>query len=260
MRKSSEDKTERKNPFEGVTAEKYARILAAFLKLPSPTIDELATAAEVGKAMVKRALKEGWPKLGLPPLSDAAKNMIDPVHVHAIMNGMHEEKKQIIQNLFGSLPGALANVNTPTPLTAKEEAAQRAAETGVAARIAMSGAVNAARSIEALSALFLKKIQDGEIEIPDQIRPEHLFLLARAADTAAGAIHKAVQTERLRNGQPDAIVGQHIVALIADATPEELKIIAITGQLPPRLMGGPAPVKNHALPPVIDIVATEVKK
>lgn len=246
-------KPRKKNPFEGVTPEKYSRMLKAFMELEQPTPSKIAEHAQVGHTMVKRALKEGWPKLGLPPLSEAAAMMKDPNEVHAQMSGMAEAKKAIVKNLFGPLPGAPAAA--PVPQAAIDEAKVRQAELGMASRVSMSLAVKSARAVEALAEQLLLRLEAGEIDLPDEIRPEHIFLLAKAADTAAAAVNKSVKTERLFNGQPEEVAGSHVVALIAGATPEELKLIAETGQLPLRLLGLPEPLKG----PVIDVTAYPIE-
>jgi hypothetical protein len=111
----------------------------------------------------------------------------------------------------------------------------------MAARVSMSSATYAARAVEAFARIFLEKIRAGEVEVPEKIRPEHVFLLTKMADASANTVHKALQTERLRLGQPETIAGTQIAQIIVNATPAELEHIARTGSLPPRIMGMPTP-------------------
>lgn len=235
-----DSKREARHPFEGVTPPKYAAMLKAFIELPSPTIRSISEQSGVGKKMVTKALTEGWPKLGLPPLGEASLGLTDPVEVHKRMTGMYDAKKEIVDNLFGEVSAKIMDAETLPPEVV-DEANTRAAESGMAARVSMSSAVYAARSVEAVARIFLEKIRNGEVEMPEKIRPEHVFLLAKMVDTSTNAVHKALQTERLRLGQPETIAGTQIAQIIVGATPAELEHIARTGSLPPRMMGMPTP-------------------
>lgn len=226
--------------YEGVTPPKYAAMLKAFIELPEPTIRSIAERAGVGKRMASRALMEGWPKLGLPPLGEAGQALTDVNEVHKRMSGMYDAKKEIVDNLFGQLPTAITDAEVLSPEVV-DEANQRAAESGMATRVAASSAAYAARSVEAMARIFLDKIRKGEVEIPEKIRPEHVFLLTKMADGAANAVHKTLQTERLRLGQPETIAGTQIAQIIVNATPKELEHMAKTGSLPSTLMGVPPP-------------------
>jgi hypothetical protein len=131
-------------------------------------------------------------------------------------------------------------------------------ESAFAARISMSLAAKTARTAEFLAREYLKMIEDGQVELPEKIRPEHLFLLAKIADTASNAVHKALQTERLRAGQPETIAGAHISALLVGATAEELKQVVTTGLLPARMMGL---VDQPALSPIdVEPILTNSQK
>jgi hypothetical protein len=242
-----ETNPETRHAYEGVTPPKYAAMLKAFIELPDPTIRSIAERSGAGKKMVNRALTEGWPKLGLPPLGEAGLALTNPVEVHKRMTGMYDAKREIVENLFGDLPSQIQEAELLPPEVV-DEANARAAESGMAARVSMSTATYTARAVEAIARIFLEKIRNGDIEVPDKIRPEHVFLLTKMADASANTVHKALQTERLRLGQPETIAGTQIAQIIVNATPAELEHIARTGSLPPRIMGVPPPQSPRDLP------------
>lgn len=222
--------------YETITAEKYATMLKVFIESPNLTVQEICVTAEVSRYMVKKALTEGWPKLGLPPLSEAQGSLVDPVEVHKKMSGMTMAKQEVMDKIFGPLPHELT-ASGEIPAEVKAEATTREAEGGMAARIALGAATQAVRAAEVMGQMMLEKIAKGEVEMPDEIRPEHVYMLAKSVDVANSAVHRAIQVERARLGQPSDMAGQHIAAVMVGATVEELKYIAATGQLPPRIMG-----------------------
>ncbi len=237
-----------RNPNNALTAEKYASMLKHFLMDPSPSISSICENCDVGRIMAKRALTTGWPELNLPPLPDAAKQLIDPVEVHRVMAQLEDKRKEIIENLFGTKEER--DPNKPVDNVVIEEATKRAAESAMASRVAMSTAVKSAKAVEKMADLFLDLIEAGEVEMPDKIRPEHIFLLTKAADTAAGSIQKALQAEKQSSGEPKEIAGAHITNLLIGATPEELRHVATTGMIPGRLLGllSPVPVDVEVTP------------
>jgi hypothetical protein len=220
------------NPAYTLTAEKYALMLNHYITTENPTVKSLMEASGVGRIVAKRALTLGWPELNLPPLIDAAKNLIDPVEVHKQMASMHDKRKEIEENLFGPV-----TKTDEAPIEAVSEANRRLAESGMAARIALSTAVKSARVVEKFVDKVAELINQGEIELPEKISLQHLFMITKAADTAAGAIHKATQTERLSLGEPDNVAGAHVAAILIGATAEELKQVALGHGIPPRLLG-----------------------
>jgi len=236
-----------------ITGEIYARLVKAYLKQEVPTKESLVEATGVATTVAKRAMRIGWPELGLPPLSMATQQLANIEEVNRLMSKMVVDKQEIVKTLFDGISKSVPAPGPDDVNAVAEEASRRAAESAMAARRQMASAGKAAQAVEALADAFLAKIEKGEWEIPEKIRPEHVFLLSKAADTIAGAVHKATQTERLRAGQPEQIVGAHITSLIVGATPEELRFIAEHGTLPPRLMGVSGQITSL---PVIDVDAT----
>ena len=260
-RSSGSKKGVKPSNFESITAEKYARILHAFLKLPNPTYAEIAQVAGVSAAMVKRAIHEGWPKLGLPPIPEAKENLVDPNEVVALMSGMADAKKKLAENFFGKLPGKAGEVDSAA---VKAEATQMVAETTMATRLALSTATKGLRTAEFFAAQMLEKIQNGDFELPEKVRPEHIFLLAKAIDTANASVHKAIQAEKAVAPEKENVAGAQIAALLIGATPEEIRQIVSTGQIPPRLMGfnvpPPAPKQLAEKKDVIDVEVASPSK
>lgn len=206
-------------------------MLKHYITTENPTIKSLMESASVGRIVAKRALMLGWPELNLPALPNAAKALIDPSEVHKQMAGMHDKRKEIAENLFG-------NAETK-PLEAEVvgEANRITAESSMAARVAASVAVKSARAVEKFIDRFTELIDNNDIELPEKVRIEHIIALAKAADTAAGAIHKATQTEKLTLGEPDSVAGAHVAAILIGATKEEMRLVIETGNIPPRLLG-----------------------
>lgn len=232
-----------RNPKYALTAEKYAAMLKAYIQFPAAAISKLTEMANVGRPMIKRALEQGWPELGLPPLTVAASQLIDPVEVHKLMAQMQEQSAQIVENIFGKEPEK--SISTPEVV---QEVNKVKAEGEMAARVATSIAVKSARAIEKLADHFGQLIEDGAFELPTALRPEHVFMLARATDVAVGAIQKSLAAEKAALGKPDTVIGTQITTLLIGATPEELRQVALTGNLPPRLLG----IDTVALPSVSD--------
>ncbi len=228
------------NPAYTLTAEKYATMLKHYVTTQNPTVKSLMDASGVGRIVAKRALMLGWPELNLPPLINAAKELVDPIEVHKQMASMQDKRKEIEENLFGALQ---KDSNEPIPADVITEVNRRAAESGMAARIAQSVAVKSARAVEKFIDKVADLIEQGEIELPEKVRMEHLLLLAKAADTAAGSIYKATQVEKLTLGEPDNIQGAHVAAILIGATKEEIEQVAMGGPLPKRLLGINTPDK-----------------
>lgn len=218
----------------GMTPEKYAKMVKAFMEMAEPTASEIAKAAGVSRKTVYKALKEGWPKLGLPPLGDAATSLAKPENVHEMMAGLEKQKQEIYENLFGQTP-ATTETKAMTK-AAKKEATSRAAEHGMAARVALSSAVKTSKAAEKLADHILEKIEDGEIEFPEQIRLEHLIVLAKITDTANAGVMKALQVEKLKNGEPTDVANQQVLIMLQSASPEQLQHIVKTGHIPPDMM------------------------
>lgn len=223
-----------------MTAEVYAKMVKTFMDNKDATPAMIATAAGVDRKQVLIALKTGWPELGLPPLGEAVASLAEPAQVHEMMAGLIEQQKKIFENLFGKTPDPPA---LPAKLTvkqisaqAKKEATVRAAEHGMAARVALSTAGKTAQAVEELADWALHKIANGEVELPEQLRLEHIMMLAKATDISTNAVFKAMQTEKLRNGEPIDIAHQNVLVLLQSASPEQLKHIAQTGNIPQDMM------------------------
>jgi hypothetical protein len=218
-----------------LSPETYAKLLRCYLDTPACTIKHLQMRCNVGKVIAKKAMTTGWPKLNLPALPMAGEELLDPTTVHKLMSEMIDARQAITANLFGPID----NEKNTSPTEVVQEANRRAAEAGMATRIAQSTAAKAARVVSELADKYLEMIANGDIELPEKIRPEHILMLTKAADAAASAINKAAQADKLQNGEPEDVAGSKVTNLLIGANPEELRQIMITGNLPKRLLGLP---------------------
>lgn len=216
------------NPKYALTAEKYSAMLKSYLAQPVPTQTQIIIDSGCGRPMVKRALETGWPELNLPCLFEAPVALLDPEEVKKQIASqvLLKKEQEVIETATAEL------VKTP-PVKGKAVKVEQEA----AAKMSMTVAMKSARAIEKLADHFAEMIEAGMIELPTAIRPEHLFMLAKASDTAVGALHKALASEKLIAEKPDIIAGTQITTLLIGATAEELRHVALTGQLPPRLLG-----------------------
>lgn len=224
-----------KNPEYALTPEKYAAMLRYYLDTPACTITALVKGCNVGRIMAKRAMTLGWPELNLPPLPAAKQQLVDPVLVHEEMAALKDARKEIQDNLFGPVnyEGKMA------PQAVVQEAASRAAEKGMGARVGASVAVKMGRIVETMAAKFLDMIENDEIEMPEKIRLEHILALAKASQAVSKAIYDSAQTENLINGEPDDTAGIRITNLLVGASRGELQELLETGNIPRRLLGMP---------------------
>jgi len=243
------------NPNYALTPEKYSAMLKAYLEMPKVHKGQLMEAAGVGRPMINRALTTGWPELNLPSLPDADKALVDPQAVVKLMASMNEAHEEIATNMFG-------NDEQPKPVEIVQETNRIKAEGAMAARVATSVAVKSAKAIEMLADKFAEMIENDQIDIPDRLRPEHLLMLAKAADISAGAVHKALTAEKIVAKAPEEAAGSHITAMLVGATAEELRSVVLTGHLPPRLLGlDKKPVIDVASEPSkTDVVTTQEQK
>jgi hypothetical protein len=201
-----------------------------------PSFAHVRRATGLGHRLIERAIKEGWPDLGLPPLPEASVQFLDPERVHAEMAKLSGMRERVLDNLLrpieGEEPGYNLNIRE-----AREEAVRRAGEQSMAAREALSMATRTAKVVNTLAKRVQELMEGGKLELPDVATPQLIALLARTADIAASTVHKAIQIERLKSGEPEAIVGVQIGTALSTATPEELQEVIKTGLLPGRLMG-----------------------
>lgn len=233
------------NPKYALTPEKYSAMLKVYVENPHATVKAIYEAAGVGRPMATRALNLGWPELNLPALVEAPAAFTDPEVVKAHMTTMQEKEKAIVASVFAT------EIDPVTAVLDEENEIKK--EKQGAARLASSITVKAAKNLEKLIDHYQELIEAGAIDLPDTLRPEHLFALIKASDIAAKAIHTALSTEKLVTGKEATVAGAQITNLLIGATPEELRQVALTGHLPPRLLGIDV-IEKSSLPDPIDVL------
>jgi len=237
-----------------MSADVYAKMVRAFMDNRNATPAMIAEIAGVNRKQVHIALKSGWPSLGLPPLGDAVAAMANPEQVHEMMAALIDQQKQVFASMFGKVPDAPADpAQTPAKTIkqisnqARKEATVRAAEHGMAARMSLANAGKTAAAVGEVADWALAQIASGNFEFPETLRIEHLIMLAKATDITNSALFKALQTEKLTNGEPTDVGNHQILVLMQSASPEQLKHIAATGNLPHDLMSGGGPAGKNVI-------------
>jgi hypothetical protein len=177
-------------------------------------------AGGVGYKTAKRAISEGWPDLSLPPFAELQAG-----------TSVHKEM-------------ALTRESWEEAAITKGEAARQAAEEAMAARITMDAAIRSMRMSQGYAARILEKIEEGDALIPEKITPRIVLALVNAMNTAAGTVEKAMKIERMRQGEPEKILGIQIGMLIERCSLEELEATAATGDVPARVLGQREVVKT----------------
>lgn len=195
-----------------ITRSKWDKMLAAYRE--RPTIKNVALAGDVGTKTAKRAIREGWPDLSLPPFIELATS---GTNVHKEMAVYRESWEEAAMT--------------------KGEATRRAAEEGMAARITMDAAVRSMRMTQGYAERVLEKIDNGDLLIPEKITPRLVGSLVRSMESAANIVEKAMRIERMRAGEPEAVLGIQIGMMLERCNEEELEYVMRTGAIPARIIG-----------------------
>ncbi len=201
-----------------ITRSKWDAMLAAYRE--RPTIKNVMATGKVGAKTAKRAINEGWPDLSLPPFIEL---MSGGTSVHKEMARMRESWEE-------------------AALT-QGEAARQAAEEAMAARVTMDSALRAVRMSQGYAAAILEKIEQGETLIPEKVTPKLVQSLIRSMESAANIVEKAMKIERLRAGEPEAVLGIQIGILLERCTDAELEVVEKTGEIPRRILGHKEAIK-----------------
>lgn len=128
---------------------------------------------------------------------------------------------------------------------------RKSAEEAAASRLSLRTAASVSAMVSHLVECVLDNIENGSIELPKVLDAKTIALLARAADTSASAVERAMTIERKRLGQPESVLGIQVGALLNDVSDEELAWIIKHQQMPPRLAAasGATVLEAHAEEP-----------
>lgn len=183
------------------------------------SLRELTSRSGLHADDVNRLLDEGIPRLGLPSIRQ-----------HCI------EANTVAMQLAArrSAPPATAAQDAAVTQAATERAVSDAAAAQDLLSQAMTTGVIIGTYVEALAkSLALRKTT---LAIPEEVTPSFLESLAKITEANSRTMERAVKLIRLTNGQPTEKVEQHIVALLAACTTDELRQATLTGKLPRRLV------------------------
>lgn len=123
------------------------------------------------------------------------------------------------------------------PGAQKDERLRRRNAESRATRAALRSAFHAVRAAQLYGREVVKRLEEGQIDLPDQIDARTISMLARAASISSSALERAIKVERLRDGKPSEVVGLQIGMLLENASSDELDEIQRTGVPPPRMLG-----------------------
>jgi hypothetical protein len=185
-------------------------MLAAYRE--RPTIQSVMEAG-VGKRIARRAIMEGWPDLSLPPFIELLSS---GTSVHKEMAVMRE--------------------NWQEAAVVQGEAARMAAEQAMAARISMAAALQSSRLAQGYAALALKKLEAGELALPEEITPKVLQSIVTSLEKSAAVVERAVRIQHMQAGEPEAVLDSQIIVLINQCKDDELDGVIATGCVPGRLL------------------------
>lgn len=113
---------------------------------------------------------------------------------------------------------------------------RRSGEEAAAARISLRSAVQIAALVGHMSERLIEGLETGTVQIPLDLDSATIGRLASAADAATGAVERALRLERVRQGEPERIIGVQIGALLDKCSDDELDYVKRTGRLPSRVV------------------------
>jgi hypothetical protein len=178
-----------------------------------PTIKCIMDTTGVGKRIARRAITEGWPDHSLPPF------------VELISGGTSVHKEM-----------AVIRESWEDQAITKGEAARMAAEEAMAARTTMKAAMSAMTLTSKVADELMKRLNNSETMLPEEMTTLNLAQLIKAMDNSASIAKKAMEIERLRAGEPEAVLGIQIGMMLERCNDDELEGVIETGTLPARIL------------------------
>lgn len=197
-----------------VTRQVWEKMRVAYQE--RPTIRHVQITAGVGRKMAKRAVEEGWQELGLAPFAKLE---------------LGKRGNQSIAREMEVLRG-----NWEDEGSGEKEAARQAAEEAMAARLSMESAMTTMKANLAMATELLAKLERNEIGLKGDITPRILLQLTKSMDAATQIVHRAMDIERKRLGEPEQVLGIQIGMMLETLTEVELRQIYETGEIPFRIL------------------------
>ena len=189
-----------------ITRPLYAAMKEAYLARPK--IEYVARTCGVGLRMARRAVRQGWDDMNLPPLEQAVREELK----HQGANGGQG------------------------PTTSGDLALQPAS-----ADVLMRSATAMGQMLEQCTNQILGRMQNGEGLLDEEISLEMISRLVRANNTCSELLRRSLELQEHEQNKPHESDGVRIGMLLDRCTNEELEHIAETGELPARLIDAHPP-------------------
>lgn len=206
---------------------------------------------QIAWRVIRQAYNFGWPALNFLPLrnfppmakarDEALAELEDRAKAAAETQAVASEEAIVLGYQSAAAPG-----------TRKDAHLRRRSAESRATRAALRSAFHAVRAAQLYGREVVKRLEDGQIDLPEQIDARTISMLARAASISSSALERAIKVERIREGKPSEVVGLQIGMMLENASPDELEEIQRTGVPSPRMLGLQAPVIT-----VDDVIARE---
>jgi len=88
-----------------------------------------------------------------------------------------------------------------------------------------------------VAGMFLEKIENGDFKLGASVTLADFANLAKVIEKVGVSVERAMRVARLHAGEPDAVLGIQVGALLTPCSLDELAEIQRTGALPARILG-----------------------
>lgn len=178
-----------------------------------PNVDYVAAITGLPKVTVKRLIDHGAPEIAAPAMR---RIPLDPIRVQQAMTTRRAQELSV---------------------PVQDETIGRAADEASAARAVLRASLRIAQSLAITAEKTLKLVESGKITLEGELTIDHLLRLTRAVEGANNAVHRAMQIDRLRTGQPETVLGLQVGLMLDGLSDEELVRVRADEKLPARLLG-----------------------
>jgi hypothetical protein len=234
-----------------ITRKLWDKMLAAYKE--RATIKHICDNTDAGRKLATRAVREGWPEMGLPSFIE-------------VLGTKGNSGTTVLKEM------ATTRASWEDTAMEKGEAARQAAEEALAARTVMSSSLNVLKKLER----YADKIIDAAIleGAPEEVTPKHVQQVISAIERTTAITERAMRIERMRAGEPEQVLGLMLGQLLDRCNQGDLVYVVQTGHMPSHLVdqrrtvmaqigaGGETDAEAAALEagqkPVIDVPAEAV--
>jgi hypothetical protein len=189
-----------------------------------PTALHVQEKAGVGQRMSTRAIKDGWPELGYPPL--------DPKRAAALARA---GVKPVVAQVSNSVAPA-AVIDVPgVPVVSDQDPESPYAQP---ARTSLAIGIKAGQVLEEMLEQTLTAIDEKRLSIPEELDGKWIATITKAAQSVTSAIKAGIDAQRMARNEVEPDAEFEILKLVGRCSVEELLEITTTGNIPKRLMQG----------------------